>query len=83
MSSGNCTTEYTRREMAADDAILRESAMVRNSVLRRALAIAAYERAVADGCAECGPVYMLTWVMQASDELEREREAAGGKQDGD
>jgi hypothetical protein len=73
VNSGNCTTEYTRQELAMDDAILRESAMARNSVLRRALAIAAYERAVADGCAECGPVYMLTWVMQASDEVEREK----------
>jgi hypothetical protein len=79
MSSGNCTTEYTRIELSTDDAIiLREAALVRNSLLRRALAIAAYEYAVNQGRAEDGPIYMLTWVMQASDALEKEK-AAGGR----
>jgi hypothetical protein len=80
MSSGNCTTEYTRRELETDERILREAALERNSVLRRALAIAANERAVQEGKLGAGSIYMLTWVMQASDE--KEREAKRGQQDG-
>jgi hypothetical protein len=79
MSSGNATTEYTRLELAIDEEmILRDAALVRNSVLRRALAIAAYERGVVEGCAEQGSVFMLTWVIQASEELEKEQ-ASGGR----
>jgi hypothetical protein len=75
MSSGNTTTEYTRMELAIDEEmILRDSALVRNSVLRRALAIAAYERAQLEGHRFVdGTIYMLAWVMQASEEVEKER----------
>lgn len=72
MSSGNTVTEQPRRELAADEAVIREQALIRNSVLRRALAIAAYERAKNEGQPDAGIVYMLTWVMQASEELDKE-----------
>lgn len=73
MSSG---TEYTRIELTTDEEmILREQSVVRNSVLRRALAIAAYEHAVQQGRAEDGPIYMLTWVIQASEQVEGERKS--------
>lgn len=72
MSSGNTTTEYTRAEMAADEAVIREAAIVRNVVLRRALAIAAAEFVGADGTADSGVALMVVWIMRASDELEAE-----------
>jgi hypothetical protein len=77
MSSRNITTEYTRQELAADDAIMREAGMVRNAVLRRALAIAACEYAQLAshdgglGDPDAGVGLMVCWVTRASDELER------------
>lgn len=70
MSSGNIVTEYSKQEMATEAAILRASALVSNGVLRRALAIAAYECAGHDGSPDAGVALMITWVMRASDELE-------------
>jgi hypothetical protein len=76
MSSGNTATEYARRELAADEAVIREAALVRNAVLRRALAIAACEYAdlaqSANTQADAGIGLMVCWVMRASDELERQ-----------
>jgi hypothetical protein len=87
MSSGNCTTEYTRLELAIDEEmILRELALVRNGVLRRALALLARDQADAlaqlrgyarDPLPDAGMVLMLCAVMQASEE--REREAGSGR----
>jgi hypothetical protein len=71
MSSGNAATEYTRQEMAMDAAIIKASALVSNAVLRRALAIAAVERAGAHGLPDDGLCLMITWVMQAADEIDR------------
>lgn len=75
MTSGNITTEETRRELAADDAVIRDAALVRNAVLRRALAIAACEYAgiaqYANTLPDAGIGLMVCWVMQASEELER------------
>lgn len=82
MSSGNITTEETRRELAADEAVIREAALVRNAVLRRALAIAAYEHSVRLGLnPEQASLLMLTWVMTASDELQG-TERQGTRQQG-
>jgi hypothetical protein len=71
MSSGNAVTEYTRQEQAMDMAILQASAMVNNAVLRRALAIAAVERAGHETTPEAGLCLLITWVMQAADEIDR------------
>jgi hypothetical protein len=74
MSSGNITTEYTRRERQIEAGILREASLVSNAVLRRALAIAAFEyvHLVGDrGDPDAGVGLMIAWVMRASDEVER------------
>ena len=74
MSSGNVVTEYTRQELATEAAILKASALVGNAVLRRALAIAACEfvlQAGREGTPDAGLGLMVSWVMKASDELER------------
>lgn len=76
MDSGNIVTEYARQELATEAAILRESALVTNGVLRRALAIAAYECVGHDFSPDAGVALMITWVMRASDELEQHSEAA-------
>lgn len=75
MSSDNGTTEYARRELAADEAVIRKAALTRNDVLRRALAIAACEYA---GLAlgenaqpDAGIGLMVCWVMRAAEELEK------------
>lgn len=71
MSSGNCTTEYTRLERAADDKVIRDAALTRNSVLRRALQIAAREYLKLDGGdhpRNADAALMITWVMEASEE---------------
>lgn len=73
MSSGGTLTAETRREAILEDDVLREAALVANRVLRRALAIAAYERASCDLTADAGIGLMIDWVMRASDEIERER----------
>lgn len=71
MSSGNTVTEFTRQELATEAAILQAAAMVNNAVLRRALAIAAYERAGKEITPEAGTALIIHWVMQACDEIER------------
>lgn len=74
MSSGNVVTEYTCQESAREAAILRTSALVGNAVLRRALAIAACAYALLAGrerTPDAGLGLMVSWVMKASDELER------------
>lgn len=71
MSSGNTTTEFTRWEIATESAILEASALCNNAVLRRALAIAAYERVGTEITPDAGTALMIHWVMQACDELER------------
>lgn len=85
MSSGNITTEYTKQEMATEAAILRASALVNNAVLRRALAIAAYEQAVRDkgqfACADAGIALMITWIMRASEEIESASGQGSGVRD--
>jgi hypothetical protein len=71
------STEYTQRELATDERILREQAMVTNGVLRRALAIAARDYVQVnspDGGLEtpdAGVSLMIAWVMRASDETQR------------
>lgn len=84
MSSGNAATERTRRELAADEAVIRKSALVRNDVLRRALAIAACEYAdmasAVGGHAvtsDCGIGLMVCWVMRACEELKLQEGSAG------
>lgn len=80
MSSGHITTEETRREGVSMEQILRDSALVSNTVLRRALAIAACDHvelaqpyaATAAG-ADAGIGLMVCWVMRASEEIEREQ----------
>jgi hypothetical protein len=79
MSSGNCTTEATRIDLATDERLILDAGLVRNAVLRRALAIAAYERGVAEGHAEDGSVFMLTWVMLAAEQVDKERAAGHGR----
>jgi hypothetical protein len=76
MSSGNATTECTRRELADDAAVIERWALVRNDVLVRALAIAALEYVTwraggVEPMPDAGTAVMLCWVMQASDEIER------------
>jgi hypothetical protein len=74
--SGDPATEYTRQELAADEAMIRQAALIRNDVLRRALAIAACEYADLDGAVN-GPAVrgdegiglMICWVMRACEEL--------------
>ncbi|UWZ84628.1 hypothetical protein [Occallatibacter riparius] len=83
MSSGNATSEYTRLELAIDEEmILRESALTRNAVLRRAVAIACCDQADAMAQAQgyareplpdAGMVLMLCAVMRASEEVEQEK----------
>jgi len=76
MSSGGTTTEQTRRELAADEAVIRKAALIRNAVLRRALAIAACEFPdMADSVnghavtGDDGIGLMVCWVMRACEEL--------------
>ena len=74
MSSGNVQTEYTRRELATDASILEAAALVNNAVLRRALAIAAYERAgELELQPDAGIALMIVWIMRASDEVPKEK----------
>lgn len=68
MSSGT-VAENDLRELATDEAVVRESAEIHIAVLRRALAIAAHERAESEGHPENGPIYRLTWVMEASEKV--------------
>lgn len=82
MSSGNITTEYTRREHLEDQAVIEAAALVRNDVLRRALAIAAYEYALqhADHCGhalqpDAGIGLMVCWVIRATEEIESAQKA--------
>lgn len=82
MSSGN--TEETRRERADDDAVIHAAALIRNDVLRRALAIAACEFAdlasAGSGNAvasDDGIALMVCWVMRACEELGLKEGAAG------
>ncbi len=87
MSSGNITTEYARAELAWDDAVTEAAALVRNAVLRRALAVAAceYVRLAQERPGHGGAValpddgigLMVAWVMRASDELQRGSETVG------
>jgi hypothetical protein len=74
MSSGNVTTEFTRLELEADERVVREAALVRNGVLRRALEIAARDYARLAGHPDAWIVLMLTWVMQASEEMQAGKE---------
>jgi hypothetical protein len=67
MSCGNI--EETRREAVYVEDVIAQSALVSNAVLRRALAIAAYERAGIDLQPDKGIALMIDWVMRASDEV--------------
>jgi hypothetical protein len=74
MSIGNIQTETKRRALAGESAILEAAALVNNAVLRRALAIAAYEMAGKQLTPDAGIALMIDWVMRASDEVTRESE---------
>lgn len=78
MSSGNITTEETRREAVHEEDVLAAQHLLSNRVLRRALAIAASERVRVCGGGMAGLPddalpFWICWVMQASDQIEAER----------
>lgn len=66
------TREGNGVEAVSEEEVLRTAHLVSNRVLRRALAIAAYERASHAGAADAGIALMIDWVMKASEEIERE-----------
>lgn len=82
MSSGNTTTEYTRRELETDERILRAEGLVINATLRRELAIGVREyvallarttRGGLDALPDAGVAVMPCWVMEASEHVGTEK----------
>ncbi len=80
MSTGRVMSEFTRLEYPGEAAILRDQALMRNAVLRRALALLAHEHVLvlaekrpqllADP--EAGTAVMLCAVMAACEAVEKE-----------
>lgn len=65
-------TDSTRADLEADERVILAAGLTRNSVLRRALKIAARERIELAGIPgkDAESCLMLTWIMQASEETE-------------